>query len=297
MSVAQLQPRAIGDRVLRLGVPRGADVAWLQSRLGVAPADGWYGPMTAAAVAAWQDEQPGLLADGVVGPSTWRALGIAEPAALAVFVPPLAVDGFSMRVERALRAVQVLQPAAWAAVLAPEMQRHQIITDARLAMFLGNVTHETGGLSRLVEILHYSRPERLMEVWPGRFPTREAALPYVANPQALGERVYFGRMGNTQPGDGFRHRGRGGAMTTGRDNYTTLARVLGVPIEELTGEASPLEARRGAAHAAGVFWASVSGNRLADAGAEVELRRRWQGAELGLADVKERSAKIRAALA
>nr|WP_256437666.1 peptidoglycan-binding protein [Roseococcus sp. SDR] len=282
---------------MRLGVPRGADVAWLQRRLGVAPADGWFGPATAAAVAAWQDEQPGLLADGVVGPSTWRALGIAEPEAPAVFLAPLAVDGFSMRVERALRAARTLEPAAWAAVLAPEMQRMQIITDARLAAFLGNVTHETGGLSRLVEILHYSTAERIMAVWPKRFPRREDALPYVANPQALAERVYARRMGNMQPGDGWRHRGRGGAMTTGRDNYTALARVLGVPIEELTGEASPLETRRGAARAAVEFWASVSGNRLADAGAEVELRRRWNGGEIGLEDVKDRSARIRAALA
>jgi putative chitinase len=289
-------PRALGDRVLRLGVARGQDVAWLQQRLGVAPADGWFGPQTAAAVAAWQDDQPGLLADGIVGPSTWRALGVGEPAAPAVFSPPLAVDAFTPRIERALRAVGVREAVAWAAVLSADMQRHQIITTARMAPFLANITHETGSLTRLVEILHYSAP-RMMQVWPGRFPTLASAEPYAGNGPALAERVYGGRMGNTQPGDGWRFRGRGCYMTTGRDNYTTLARVTGDALELLTGDASPLETRAGASRSAGIFWASISGNTLADAGDSREIRRRGNGGFIGLEDVLEREGKIRAALA
>lgn len=287
--------RALGDRVLRLGVPRGQDVAWLQQRIGVAPADGWYGPQTAAAVAAWQDDQPGLLADGVVGPGTWRALGVAEVAAPAVFVPPLAVDAFSPRIERALRAVGVREASAWGAVLSADMQRHGIITAARMAPFLANITHETGNLTRLVEIMHYSA-QRMTEVWPRRFPTLASAQPYAGNGPALAERTYGGRMGNVEPGDGWRFRGRGCAMTTGRDNYTALARVTGDALDVLAGDPSPLETRAGAVRAAGVFWSSMNGNRLADAGDSLELRRRWNGGDVGLKDVLEREGKIRAAL-
>lgn len=289
--------RRLGDRVLRLGVPRGQDVSWLQERLGVVQ-DGWFGPATAAAVAAFQ-EGAGVLADGVVGPATWRALGVEDPGAPPVFTPPLAVDGLALRVERALRAVEAFQPAAWAAVLAPEMARQQIITAARMAGFLSNITHETGGLRRLVENLHYSSAERLMAIWPRRFPDRASALPFVANGPALAERVYGGRMGNRAPGEGWRFRGRGCYQTTGRDNYTALSRITGEGLDVLTDDASPLEARPGAVRSAVVFWASISGNRLADAGTEAdltELRRRGNGGTIGLDDVLARDRKIRAAL-
>lgn len=293
-------PRAVGDRVLRLGVPRGPDVRWLQARLGVAPVDGWYGPATMAAVVAFQAEV-GVLADGVVGPATWRALGVEQPAAPPVFVPALAADGLSMRVERALRAVEAFQPAAWAAVLAPEMERMHIFTNARMAGFLSNITHETGGLRRLVENLHYTRPELLVQNWPGRFPTIEAATPFLRNGPALAERVYAGRMGNAPAGagEGWRFRGRGCYQTTGRTNYTSLSRVTGDGLDVLTDDASPLVGRPGAVKSAVIFWASINGNRLADAGTEddlKELRRRGNGGTIGLKDVLERDAKIRAAL-
>lgn len=288
-------PRAVGDRVLRLGVPRGADVRWLQARLGVAPVDGWFGPATMAAVVAFQHEAL-VLADGVVGPATWRKLGVGDPAAPPVFAAPLAVDGLSMRVERALRAVDAFEPSAWAAVLAPEMGRQQIVTVGRMAGFLSNITHETGGLRRLVENLHYSSAERLMAIWPSRFPTRETALPFVANAPALAERVYGGRMGNRAPGEGWRFRGRGCYQTTGRDNYTALSRITGEGLDVLTADPSPLESRAGAVKSAVIFWASISGNRLADEGDLTELRRRGNGGTIGLDDVLARDRKIRNAL-
>jgi putative chitinase len=138
-----------------------------------------------------------------------------------------------------------------------------------------------------------------MAVWPSRFPTRASALPFVANGPALAERVYAGRMGNDQPGDGWRFRGRGCYQTTGRDNYTTLSRATGEALDLLTGEASPLLTRAGASRSACLFWSSITGNRLADAGTEAdltELRRRGNGGRIGLEDVLGRDRKIRAAL-
>jgi putative chitinase len=289
-------PATLGQRVLRVGVGRGADVAWLQEQIGVKPADSWYGHHTAAAVVAWQIEN-GILGDGVVGPATWRKLGVGAPAAPAVFVAPASTSAFTAIVERALRAVSAFDPDGWAAVLAPEMQRMGIITTARIAVFLSNVTHETGGLKLLVENLYYSTPGILMRTWPSRFPTRESELPYLRNPQALAGKTYDGREGNTEPGDGWRFRGRALYQTTFRNNYLALQRITGDTLDAMTGEASPLEARPGAVRSAVIFWASMSGNKLADAGDSREARRRGNGGYIGLDDVLDREREIRAALA
>lgn len=95
--------------------------------------------------------------------------------------------------------------------------------------FLGQVLVETGMLEHLEENLNYSAA-RLVEVWPGRFPTIAAAMPYAYHPEALGNKTYGGRMGNVQLGDGFRFLGRGIPMVTGRDNYALLATLTGLPL-------------------------------------------------------------------
>jgi putative chitinase len=95
-----------------------------------------------------------------------------------------------------------------------------IDTPRRLQHFLAQIATETGGLHALEENLNY-KAERLHQVWPGRFPSVEAAKPYAHNPEALANRVYRNRLGNgsTSSGDGWRYRGGGMMQTTGRDNY------------------------------------------------------------------------------
>jgi putative chitinase len=87
----------------------------------------------------------------------------------------------------------------------------------RLAHFLAQGSVETMGFTRFEENLNYTA-ERIHEVWPSRFPTVAAAAPYAHNPQALAEKVYGGRNGNSAPGDGWRYRGRGPGLT-GKANY------------------------------------------------------------------------------
>jgi putative chitinase len=98
-------------------------------------------------------------------------------------------------------------------------------------MFLGQVLHESGMLSGLEEGLNYSA-ERLMAVWPTRFPTLESAKPYARNGAVLANKVYGGRMGNVEPGDGFKFRGRGLLQVTGRDNYRAVGKILGIDLEK-----------------------------------------------------------------
>lgn len=104
--------------------------------------------------------------------------------------------------------------------------------DDELAHFLGQCLHETGMFLRLQEDLAY-RAERMMEVWPHRFPTIESTAGLVMNPRALAEKVYGGRMGNDSPGDGFKYRGRGFPMVTGRDSYEALQIETGEPLVDL----------------------------------------------------------------
>lgn len=96
--------------------------------------------------------------------------------------------------------------------------------------WLREVLHESAMLSQLEEGSNYSA-ERLMAVWPNRFPTLESAKPYARNGAVLANKVYGGRMGNVQPGDGFRYRGRGLIMVTGRDNYRALGKLMGLDLE------------------------------------------------------------------
>jgi putative chitinase len=101
--------------------------------------------------------------------------------------------------------------------------------ESELDDFLREILHESAMLSRLEEGLNYSA-ERLMQVWPTRFPTLESALPYARNGRVLANKVYDGRMGNVEPGDGFKYRGRGVIMVTGRANYTALSKIMGIDL-------------------------------------------------------------------
>jgi putative chitinase len=98
-------------------------------------------------------------------------------------------------------------------------------TPLRLAHFMAQVLHESGGLTHQVESLNYSAA-RLPKVWPSRFKPHGPLDPaaFAHNEQKLGNEVYGGRMGNTQPNDGFTYRGRGLLQLTGRDSYAAATR-------------------------------------------------------------------------
>ena len=97
----------------------------------------------------------------------------------------------------------------------------------RVAHFMAQVLHESGGLARQVESLNYSAA-RLPEVWPSRFKPRGPLNPaeFANNQQKLGNTVYGGRMGNTEPNDGFTYRGRGLLQLTGKDSYREATKTL-----------------------------------------------------------------------
>ncbi|KAA2214972.1 peptidoglycan-binding protein [Teichococcus oryzae] len=153
-------------------------------------------------------------------------------------------------------------------------------TALRCHFFLAQTGHESDGLRARAENLSYSAA-RLMQVWPGRFPSLQAALPFAGDPEKLAEKVYGGRMGNDRPGDGFRFRGRGYIQITGRDAYREIGLRTGLDLE-----AEPDLANE-PAHALAVacgYWAWKRLNAVADAGDYAGLTRRINGGLVGLQD-------------
>lgn len=102
-----------------------------------------------------------------------------------------------------------------------------------LAYALATGYHETGSKMQPVnESLHYTSAARIREVWPKRFASAAAAIPYVRNPQGLANRVYADRMGNgpEASGDGWRYRGRALPQLTGKENYAKASKLVGVDL-------------------------------------------------------------------
>lgn len=149
---------------------------------------------------------------------------------------------------------------------------------AELDDFLGQILHESDRLKALTENMNYSA-ERLCQVWPRRFPTVSDARPYANNPEALANRVYGGRMGNTAPGDGWRYRARTPIGLTGYDNYAHVGNLMG---QDLVNNPELLEQPRFALEACIHWWE----DRIPDSllGDPEKVTQRVNGGLIGLAD-------------
>ena len=117
----------------------------------------------------------------------------------------------------------------WVEPLNETFERFGISTPKQQAAFIGQCSHECGNFTKLEEGLSYAA-DRLMKIWPRRFPNMEIAQRYARNPKALANNVYANRMGNRDEasGDGYRFRGRGCIQTTGHSAYFHAGQALGV---------------------------------------------------------------------
>jgi len=173
--------------------------------------------------------------------------------------------------------------------------RFEINTTSRLACFLAQVAHESGGFNAVKENLNYGA-QGLVNTFKKYFPTIEAARPYERNPEAIANRVYANRMGNGDEasGDGFKHRGRGLIQLTGHDNYVSFAADMGMTIDEAIDY---LETYEGAAMSAAWFWWKNNLNTWADQEDMLTLTKRINGGTIGLEDRKHHFEIIKEALA
>lgn len=231
------------------------------------------------AIRAFQRDA-GLEPDGDVGPLTRAAFAKPIAAKPTGAVAPIGGIAGLVTVARLRR----FEPFARADILeaiaanAMAIEAAGITTPKRLAHFLAQVAHESAGFARTEEALSYSAA-RLVEVWPSRFPTVAAATPYARNPQALANKVYGGRLGNTKPGDGYLFRGSSGLCTTGRANF-----------REAGFEADPDALRRPENFLAPalLYWRTRGCNALADRDDLVGITVKINGGKNGLADRQTR---------
>jgi len=177
----------------------------------------------------------------------------------------------------------------WFEPLQETFEKYQINTPKRQACFIGQCMHESGGFKFLKENLNYSA-KALMNTWPSRFPDMDTAEKYERQPEKIANKVYSGRMGNTEDGDGAKFIGRGLIQLTGKDNYKAFGEAIG---EDLVSNPQLVEQPRYAALSAGWFWNKRGLNALADIMDITTLTVRINGGRIGIDD---RIAKINKAL-
>jgi putative chitinase len=266
--------------ILKLG-SEGEDVKKLQIKLGVDPI-GKFGPKTDAAVKAWQSAN-GLAADGVVGPATWaKLMGESVQSAPVVITEPAPLPSAGgLKLEKLRGHI----PDAVIAQIPDTAAKFNINTPLRLAHFLAQCGHESGGFKVTQENLNYSA-KGLMGIFKKYFPTQQLAEAYQRQPQKIANKVYASRMdnGSEASGDGYKFRGRGYIQLTGRANYTAFGKAINEDIANNPDVVSGKYALLSAAW----FWSKNGLNTLADGGSSdqvvTSITKRVNGGTIGLPD-------------
>jgi putative chitinase len=174
----------------------------------------------------------------------------------------------------------------WFEALSAILPDYEIDTPKRVAAFLAQCAHESGGFNAIQENLNY-RPETLMKLFGHHFPGGlTEAQHYCSQPnkqEVIANRIYASRMGNgpESSGDGWRFCGRGLIQLTGRSNYTRFAESIDTPVEQVT---EFLQTFEGCVQSACWFWEANNLNDLADAGDIRTMTKKINGGFLGLDD-------------
>ena len=178
--------------------------------------------------------------------------------------------------------------AEWCKVLNSALPKYDINNARRVAAFISQCAHESRDFTAMEENLNYS-VKALNSVF-GRYfgPGKRNAADYARNPEKIANYVYMdefrskaGALGNTQPGDGFKFRGRGLKQLTGRQNYARFAKDYDMTADEA---AEWIETKDGALASALWFWNTNNLNPVADTGDVAALTKRINGGDIGLTD-------------
>ncbi len=258
---------------------KGDDVKKLQEKLGV-EAIGTFGPKTEAAVKAWQKAN-GLKDDGIVGDATWAKLfGKSAPAATVVKEDVVIPSGGPLNIEKLKGHI----PDAVLVQIPDTAAKFNITNNLRLAHFLSQCGHESGGFKAVSENLNYSA-DGLKKIFGKYFPGNLNES-YAKQPEKIASRVYGNRMGNGDEAskEGYKFRGRGYIQLTGKANYTKFTQFIG---EDCVSNPDLVATKYPLASAAFFFdsnklWAIC--DRGADDATVTSVTKRVNGGTLGLSD-------------
>ena len=172
---------------------------------------------------------------------------------------------------------------AWYDGLNDALPQYQIITPQRVAAFIAQCAHESGGFRLMEENLNY-KAATLTKLWPQRYPPGVAEQ-YAGKAEAIANKSYSGRMGNGDEasGDGWKFRGRGLIQLTGRSNYTECSKFL-FNDNTLVDNPDILLDPYYATHSACWFWNKQNLNALADTGDIKTMTKKINGGFIGLDD-------------
>jgi putative chitinase len=266
--------------ILKVG-SKGDDVKKLQAKLGLA-VDGAFGPGTEKSVKKWQIDHD-LNPDGVVGDGTWsKMFGSTEKVVIKedkVITPSSpSSSGFKLDKLKGHIPDKVIEQ------IPDTAKKFNITTPLRLAHFLSQCGHESGGFRLVNENVNYSAAG-LKGIFGKYFPGNLSES-YARQPQKIASRVYGGRMGNgaESTGDGYKFRGRGYIQLTGKDNYTRFGKFIGedtVANPDLVATKYPLAS-------AAFFFDSNKLWSICDKGSDnatvTAVTKRVNGGTIGLAD-------------
>jgi putative chitinase len=170
----------------------------------------------------------------------------------------------------------------WFEALSEILPDYEINTVPRVAAFLAQTAHESGGYRAIKENLNY-KAESLCKVWPRYFPNIDIARQYAQQPEKIANRAYGGRMGNgpEESGDGWKFAGKGLIQLTGKDNYTRYAQSLEISLDEASEHLTTFE---GCVQSAAWFWEANNLNQFADSGDILTMTKRINGGTIGLED-------------
>jgi len=173
----------------------------------------------------------------------------------------------------------------WHHALEQALPDYDINTPQRIAAFIAQCAHESGGFKFLKENLNY-KAESLCRVWPRLFPNIDIARQYAQQPEKIANRAYGSRMGNgpEESGDGWKYCGRGLIQLTGKSNYQAFADSIETPVEDVPEYLATFE---GAVQSACWFWEANNLNQFADKGDILTMTKRINGGTLGLEDRKK----------
>jgi putative chitinase len=176
-------------------------------------------------------------------------------------------------------------PDAVIAQLPDTIAKFELNTPLRLAHFLAQAGHESGGFKAVNENLNYGA-KGLLGIFKKYFPTEAKAKDYERKPEKIANLVYGSRMGNgpEASGEGYKFRGRGYIQLTGKDNYKAFDAV----VAENILETPDLVATKYPLLSAAWFFHKNGLHKIADGGATdavvTSVTKRVNGGTIGLAD-------------